>query len=333
MLDALRRDAVFDLPPELSGALTFHLPMELVALEVAGADAATIAARVDERLAEAYREGLIDPPLYRWAVRRYQPVAAGLLSADGAERAAAFAEVLPLGEGLAGAAFHGLIRLGYGAWMRDDAEVARGLAYLRTRRQVLAPIGADASGASPADLSVDLPPPSERQGATVFDLLSLAAGTGEPARLAVDTRRHTVRAGLHEGLRIVRRNPSSFVAVHALTGFHALCEVHLLVCGEPPADGTFGDAPIGVWWDSYLVAARACALLVESEAPEALAAYDDAYGEVGSIDELVTASTRSDDTHDVKLAVALRRLVEFGLASEDDAVSAGVHRLAAGQLA
>lgn len=333
MLDAHRRAAVFDLPPELSGALTFHLPMELLALEDAGAPAAVVATRVEERLAEAYRVGMIDPPLYRWAVRRYGPVAASLLADDAGRRTAAFAEVLPLGEGLAGAAFHGLIRLGYGAWARDTAEVARGLAYLRTRRQVLAPICADPAGASPADLDVDLPPPAEREGATVFDLLSLAAGTGEPARLAGETRRRTLRAALQEGLRLVKRNPSSFVAVHALTGFHALCEVHLLVCGEPPHDATFDGAPTSAWWDSFLVAARACALLVESEPPEALAAYDGEHGAVGSVDELVAASTHSDDTHDVKLAVALRRLVGFGLLSEDDAVSAGLHRLAAGQLA
>lgn len=332
MLDPRRRETVFDLPPELSGALTFHLPMELQALEHAGASPAIVAARVEERLTEAYREGMIDPPLYRWAVRRYEPVATALLSDDQATRSRAFAEVLPLGDGLAGAAFHGLIRLGYAAWARDTAEVARGLAYLRTRRQVLAPICADPAALAPADLDVDLPPPAERQGATVFDLLSLAAGTGEPARRAGETRSRTLRSGLQEGLRIVRRNPSSFVAVHALTGFHALCEVHVLVCGMPPDDATFEGTPTSSWWDAFLVAARACAILVESEPPEALAAYDGSYGTVGSIEELVTASTRSDDTHDVKLAVALRRLVGFGLLSEDDALSAGLARLAAAQL-
>ena len=323
----LSREAIFDLPPEMSGGLTFHLPMELVALESAGATSTIIEERGRARLVEAYATGLVDPPLYRWAVRRYASTAAGLISPDAAVRADAFADVLPLGEGLAGAAFHGLIRLGYAAWKVDEAEIARGLAYLRTRRQVLA---TDLAIGRRADLAIDLPSPAEREGATVFDLLNIAAGTGEPARLASEHGHRTLRSGLLEGVRLVSRNPSSFVAVHALTGFHALCEVHLLVCGSPPNDASLFDAVTAPWWRSFVVASRACSLLVESGPPEALAAYD---GNVGTVDELVEAAVESDDTHDVKLAVALRRLVEFDLLDEADAVTVGLHRLAAAQLA
>lgn len=323
----LSRDAILDLPPEMTGGLTFHLPMELAALIDAGAAPDVIAERSRGRVVEAYAAGLIDPPLYRWAVERYTPTAKALLSTDAAVRAAAFREVLPLGDGLAGAAFHGLIRLGYAAWHRDEAEIARGLAYLRTRRQVLA-----ASPGMGADLAVDLPPADAREGATVFDLLNLAAGTGEPARSAADSRGRTLRSGLQEGVALVRRNPSSFVAVHALTGLHALCEVHHLVCGEPPADATIHDGMLAPWWDAFIVASRACSLIVETTPPEALAAFDGPFGPFESIDDLVRASIVSDDTHDVKLAVALRRLVGFGLLDEADAVSVGLHRLAAGQL-
>ena len=118
--------------------LTFHLPLEVAALELAGASAEVVAARVAQRLADAYAEGLVDPPLYRWAVEHYRPVADQLLSPDRHERERGFAGIDALGPGLAGAGFHGLIRLGYGLWRRRPGEVARGLAYLRTRRQVLA---------------------------------------------------------------------------------------------------------------------------------------------------------------------------------------------------
>ena len=134
----LELDDIEDLPPELTGALTFHLPLELAALELAGADPAVLQARTERRLAEAFRAGLVDPPLYRWAVDHYRPVADRLLATDPDVRRAALADIESLADGLAGAAFHGLIRLGYGLWRRRPGEVARGLAYLRSRRQVLA---------------------------------------------------------------------------------------------------------------------------------------------------------------------------------------------------
>ncbi len=331
-------EAIVDLPPEMAGGLTFHLPMEWVALRVAGASAAIIEDRARARLIEAYAAGLVDPPMYRWAVQRYGPVAEALLSNDAATRSAAFRSVEPLGEGLAGAAFHGLIRLGYAAWQRDENEVARGLAYLRTRRQVLA--GAhvpDAAEVGPS-VSVDLPGLRQRDGATVFDLLSIAAGSGHPARLASEARSGQIPVLLQTGLDLVRRNPSSFVAVHALTGFHALCEVHILVCGEPPTD--VSGSPLASWWDAFGVASAACALLVHSEPPEPTipkvpvrnssgSLPNDPPDSVATVAAMVSAAAESDDTHDVKVAVALQRLVSFGMLSEDEAVSVGRTRLAA----
>jgi hypothetical protein len=321
------RDAIFDLPPEMAGGLTFHLPMELVALDDAGAPSATVSQRTRERLVEAYSTGLVDPPLYRWAEAHYADTAAALLSPAADSRLAAFHSVHALGDGLAGAAFHGLIRLGYAAWKRDTAEVARGLAYLRTRRQVLAS-AVDGRASTFPDA---MPPVDVSQGTTVFDLLNIVAGTGRPGQVLHEQRTITATALIRGATGMVRRNPSSFVAVHALTGFHALCEVHNLVCGEAP-DANLAESPMWSWWRSYAVAARACSIIVEAEPPEALAAYDNAFGPVTSIDSLVTASAQSGETHDVKVAVALRRLVLLGLLDEDEAVSTGSARLAAGRI-
>ena len=92
---------VFDLSPETSAGLTFHLPMELVALRDAGASSETIEQRKQERLLDAQADGLTDPPLYRWAVRRYTETAQRLVSGDDPT---AVRDIEPLAEGLAGAA-------------------------------------------------------------------------------------------------------------------------------------------------------------------------------------------------------------------------------------
>ena len=316
------RDAIGELPPELTGGLTFHLPMEVQALEHAGADRSVIDRRVEEGIAEAFAAGLVDPPLYRWAVDHYRPTATELLSDDRTTREAAFGSIVALGEGLAGAAFHGLIRLGYAAWRRDDVEMARGLAYLRTRRQVLN------AGVVGDDLRAELPPADQRDGLTVFDLLNVVAGAGVASPTVVG---RTLRSAATDAAGLVRRNPSSFVAVHALTGLHAMCEVHRLACGDESFDqwATSITAP---WWSAYLIAGAACAALTETQPHEDVVAYDGTHGPVDSVDALVSASILTGDTHDVKTAVSLRRLVEFGLLDEADAVATGLRRLAAGML-
>jgi hypothetical protein len=335
---------IFDLPPETASGLTFHLPMEILALRDAGASTEIINQRVDEQLGAGQAEGLTEPPMYRWAVARYQETARNLLS--GHDHLAVH-DIEPLAEGLAGAAFHGLIRFGYGAWHRDQHEIARGLAYLRTRRQVLAaPSAARAfprqtievdssevsdSGASIARANIDLPGAQERNSVTVFDLLNLAAGTGlcsAPNAHQADTPRALALAAM----ALVRRNPSSFTAVHAATGFHALCEAELLMSGVAPSQHEMPGTTTKAWWTAYAIALRACTLLVESGPPDALPGYDDGYGIVTDIESLVAASIRSADTHDVKLAVALRRLVGFGLLSNAEATEVGIARLAAEQL-
>lgn len=320
-------DAIAELPPEMPGGLTFHLPMELAALREAGASADELDRRRRERLDEAWSNGLVDPPLYRWALQRYGDTARRLLSGDEREVAAALDDIAPLADGLAGAAFHGLIRLGYAVWQRDAAEVARGLAYLRTRRQVLS------SGAAPSvdrpSLDLDLPSADDRDGVTVFDMLDLAAGTGRTHVL--DQRASSPRALAASAAALVRRNPSSFVAVHAVTGLHALCELHVLVADEP-LTGEQPPTALAAWWRAYALAAQACRMVVDTTPPEALAAFVADDGPVTDLDHLVRASVASAETHDVKLAVSLRRLAGFGVLSVDEALQTGVARLAAGQL-
>lgn len=307
--DALPLRSILELPPELSGALTFHLPLEIFALEDAGADPAVIQERIVAGLADAYRSGLVDPPFYRWAVEHHRPVATALLSPGRAEREAAFASVLPLGEGLVGAAFHGLIRTGYGALRRDADEIARGLAYLRTRRQVLrGPSAAAVDGARSA-----LPPPEVTEGTTVFDQLSLAAGVGGDDPLADPDRPLPPGPELAQrAADLLRHDAGSFVSVHAMTGLHGLAEVHLLVTGEAPA-GPLDQSLLGPWWRAWAIGLAACSVIVGSTPRVGRTGRAPA---IPSTEALMAAAVASGDTHSVKLAVAMRRLVAFGLLDE-----------------
>lgn len=301
--------SILELPPELSGALTFHLPLEVFALEDAGASPAHIQERMAAGLADAYRSGLVDPPFYRWAVEQYGPVAEALLSPDRAEREAAFTSVLPLGEGLVGAAFHGLIRTGYGALRRDASEIARGLAYLRTRRQVLRgpfTLHADETGSA-------FPPPEVTDGTTVFDQLSLAAGAGASDPLADPASPLPPAPDLAaRAADLLRHDAGSFVSVHAMTGLHGLAEVHHLVTGENPADG-LNDTILGSWWRAWAIGLVACTSVVTATPAVGRTERAPSFADTPS---LMAAAVASGDTHSVKLAVAMRRLVAFGVLSE-----------------
>ncbi len=304
--------SILELPPELSGGLTFHLPLEVFALEDAGAGSELIQERMAAGLADAYRSGLVDPPFYRWAVDHYRPTAAALLSSNQAEREAAFASVLPLGEGLVGAAFHGLIRTGYGALRRDPDEIARGLAYLRTRRQVLRG-PSTASGVAPTATTAAIPPPDVAEGTTVFDQLSMAAGAGADDPLTdID---HPLPPSPELAARaagLLRHDAGSFVSVHAMTGLHGLAEVHHLVTGEVPSAGL--DATLlGPWWRAWAIGLVACTAVVTATPAVGRTSRAPAITDTPS---LMAAAVASGDTHSVKLAVAMRRLVTLGLIDE-----------------
>lgn len=297
----LNRREVSDLPPELDGGVTFHLPMELGALAWAGADPEIVADRTKSRLQEAFRVGMVDPPFYRWALDEYSDIASAI--ADGNVGSVANA-IDPLGAGLAGAAFHGLIRFGYGAMNRDAIEINRGLAYMRARRQLMMPATVFGQRGS-------MPPPDELAGRTVFDVLGIAntVGSFDPEDVrALDEM-------LQVALGLVHQCPRSFVAIHAVTSFHALVEVqHAL---DPDHDlFVRSAAPLPSWWEAYETGLAACSLAVGCEVAPSVP------------DELAPATNRADavadalasnDTHSLKLTLSLFRLVEFGFI--DDATA------------
>lgn len=312
-----------ELPPELTGALTFHLPLEVEALEYVQAGRKLIVNRIEERLPEAFGSGLVDPPLYRWAESQYQDIAQDLLSNDADTRLRAFMTVEPLGAGLAGAAFHGLIRLGYGSLRRDREEINRGLAYMRTRRQVL--FSPDRRGVPEGQLL--MPRPDELDGGSIFDQLDLVAGSPgvlRPEDMAAELP--SVDGMAQEALRLLLKNPGSFVAVHAVDSLHALVEFHRLVCGETPRQG-MERGPLAGWWRSYLWSLRACATLVDIGGELALKAGTPSFSGVERLTDAAVEFGR--EAHDIKVVVALRRLAEMGLLDEGAILEAGAAKLAA----
>lgn len=309
-----------ELPPELTGGLTFHLPLEVQALETAGVARRLVRERAERRLPEAFAVGLVDPPLYRWAQERYAAIAVDLLSDDSETRAKAYAAAAPLGAGLAGAAFHGLIRLGYGSLRRDAAEVARGLAYMRTRRQVLfsgtpEPLGGD----------VVFPKGNELGDSSIFDRLHLVAGSLGVLRLGdVHAEVPPVRVLCEEALRLLFRNPGSFVAVHAVDSLHALVEFDRLV-NRTSAVEKMTQGSLGGWWRAYLWSLRACAVLVDATPPQPPQKTPAKFADFAALTDAAVASC---EVHDIKLVLALRRLVEFGVTDEGAALEAGAAKLA-----
>lgn len=311
------------LPPELGDRLTFHLPLEVQALEVAGAGNDEIVARIEQRLPPAFAAALIDPPFFRWAEAHYRMQGERLLSADAEERRKAFTEVASLGPGLAGAAFHALIRAGYGALRQDPHELTRGLAYLRVRRQILfaAPPLRGTAGEG------TLPTPEELEGSSVFDQLDLVAGA--PALYAPDattTSLPSVAELARVALDLVRRDASSFIAIHTVTGLHALVELDRLVTGRGDLADRPSDPLLAPWWRAMADAIAACAVLVEA-APPAMPTRG--HIDFRSLETLVQASIDSCEVHDLKISVSLNRLVELGVISEIDALAVGSAKLAA----
>jgi hypothetical protein len=148
--------------PEYRGGLSNHQSMALGALIALGADAAHLNAfanQYDERLEPLRKTSELASPDFRAALGTR--AAFGALSERFERhlgehgRDALLREVLPETlPGLAGAAFHGVIRTAYALEAEDDAELAHGLAYLVATAKPLSPLPKPRAGATarPAEL-------------------------------------------------------------------------------------------------------------------------------------------------------------------------------------
>jgi Questin oxidase-like len=134
------------LPPEYANGLSNHLPMALQALHALGADGTglqSFAQRYAQRF-EAWPYATAGQPLARWQDRRgditaFADLRASFAAAIAMQGAAGtLQQVLPdLWPGVAGAAFHGLIRTAHAMQAQHDGELAGALAYWAARWQPL----------------------------------------------------------------------------------------------------------------------------------------------------------------------------------------------------
>jgi hypothetical protein len=114
--------------------------------------------------------------------------------------------------------------------------------------------------------------------------------------------------------------------VHTVTGLHALVELDRLVTGRDDLGGIPSDPLLAPWWRAMANAITACAVLVEATAPSPPTRPHVDYR---SLEDLVAASIDSCEVHDLKISVALARLVELGVAPSADALVVGSAKLAA----
>lgn len=285
-LDPLRRwlDQGLAFGAEYQGALSNHLPMNLIALHRLGATDAQC-----ERFIESYTPRLEplaadDTAITDWRDHRgahahnaaYRRFFAAQLATRG--RAAVLAGYLPqLAPGVSGAAFHPLIRLAFALEADSDPEVAEALASWCMAYQELGPLTAGDQPpprALAAAAEAYRAAPTALGGDTLFDRLKAAAAT--PAFATWNGRIAAAPSALAEtALALYAGSGNGFLALHLVTATHAarrvlahtacapllpalaqsLLAAHLVMGGPPirppaPAARTPG-------WDEILDAARA----------------------------------------------------------------------------
>lgn len=217
-------------------------------------------------------------------------------------RAATLERYLPeLLPGLGAAAFHPLIRTGYGVRFGDDREVADGLAYWAIAYLPLGPLGAPGTETQPRVLLQQLREARHGKGSNkgdglILDHLRSAARVPElaPAVAALQPGEDTLRRLAAVSLELYLATGGNFTALHAITGTHGL---RMLWPHVPQRD-------LAV---RYLWQALAAAYLTVGAPPlpsEARSA--ESASAVPDWSRIVAKAVTSTDAHDLKLADVAR---------------------------
>lgn len=275
------------------GYLASHLPMALAALDAMGADDAVIAAfatRYGAQLEPIRASALALVPgeerahlgssaAYPAWVGHFE----GRLARAGA--GAVLREWCPvLLEGVAGGAFHGIIRTAYAVELGSDAELAHALAYWAASWQSLGPPPAPAGSLAPLEVLARVAADSRfagqrAAGRNIAERTAAAAGSEalhqhvaatDSARLDLD--------GIARALIAAYCASGDFTVLHGVTGCHAARVLrpylgrsgptlptlwHALVAayagsGCPPVRGWALEGNDGLPWPAILERAVAC---------------------------------------------------------------------------
>jgi hypothetical protein len=290
--------------PLYANRLANHLPMALVALDRLGAPAATMqsfAARYARRLKPvADEEGVTDPADQLGAGTHYLPVARHFLDRIARSGApAVLREWLPvLLPGLAGSAFHCMIRLAYALDAGDEHEIALALAYWVTDHAAL-PLTMQATEASLDEIAGRMAGAVQGhvfQPGIIIDRMQeiarTAAVAGGPTQpVAPPQLRDVARFALAAYLA-----REDFTLLHTVTGCHAMRLV------LPYAD----DVQLAV---RYLWQAVLAAYLTV----DAAGAPGVPHGAALDADDIAARARTSTDDHVIKLCyTALCEYREYG---------------------
>jgi hypothetical protein len=247
------------LGPEYGDALSSHLPMALTALHRLGATDARLGSFFDRYAARwplAPNEVPLAVPADPWG--RIEAFASQRLhwqrALAGKGRDLVLRQALPrLMQGVAGVAFHGLIRVAYAVEAGHEDELAAALAYWVCRWQPLSR-PKDALPLVPAEVWVDAlrqaPPGPPRPGRLITD--RLAGVVSEPSyarwagRVQLDGAQAVHLPAMLAGLALQRYLRSrNFTVLHLVTSGHALRTLRPWLDAE--ASGHYADAFAAAW--------------------------------------------------------------------------------------
>lgn len=306
-------------PPEYRAGLSNHLPMALHALHELGAEEDRMRAFA-ERYVRRFVPDDAPPPgapvAGDWTRRigRFEAFESlrGRFARDLADEGvdAVLRRALPpLMEGVAAAAFHGVIRTAHGVEAGHDGEVAAGLAYWAARWQPLPampdPVPASSRIEDPGEWldaldaawrRLDKPPAVRRP--LISERTVEAAGSRAWARLAGALRTDHVEPGRQLSslaLACARRYADSrnLTVLHLVTGSRAV----RVLARWLPEDGR----AMAPWWHAVAAASLSSGVAVPSAAPGAPVPERNWYS-------LKRAAIAQDDDHVVKIVHALWQL-------------------------
>ncbi|HTV17673.1 MAG TPA: questin oxidase family protein [Polyangiaceae bacterium] len=298
------------LRPDYRGGLSNHVSMALYALSAMGASAAQL-----ERFAEAHWSRLEPLPAepgprvdagnwtaqlgQREGINGYRALFTSAIARDG--RDATLRKYLPgLLPGIGAAAFHPLIRTGYGVRFGDDREVADGLAYWATSFLPLGTLGRAGSERDPRVLLARVNETRSLAGRELPGYLingKMKAASELPAfasvvdALAPSDTTLAALAGANLRLYLV---DGDFTALHAVTGTHAYRMLQPFIA--PPELG------LRYFWQALVAA------YISIGAPRVV---DPAASEAPAWRESLSRATASLDEHDIKLVDVAREQGAF----------------------
>jgi hypothetical protein len=315
------------LRPEYGPGYSNHVSMGLFALTALGGSARQLTAFADaswsplepvpkEAGPAVTRESFPSLLGQRTALNGYRRLFTQEVSQLG--RTATLERYLPrLLPGLGAAAFHPLIRTGYGVRFGDDQEVADGLAYWATAYLPLGELGAAGAEPAPSVLLSQLRAArtgksDDAEAGLILERMRNASHVPQfaPTVAALQPREDTLRRLASVALELYTVTGGNFIALHAVTGTHALRMLWPHLPQKELAARYLWQALVAAY---LTVGTPALSSAAPSSAGRGLASTPRpaAPGHVPDWSQIVAKAVGSTDPHDLKLVDVAREESTF----------------------